>query len=132
LREQPGRSVTVGDSGGRELGGQGNPETADGHGQMPLPAVPPAVPPRLAPRRIGIEGGVGNPPSLTIFLVPYPTVGSYGGTVAGRTVALLRPGGERCHQRAAQPTNQTRQGRGQGRQAAFPGAARGELSLPRQ
>ncbi len=49
LDEQQRRESTVGDIGGSELSGQGNPVAADRHGQVQLPAVPPPVPARLAP-----------------------------------------------------------------------------------
>ena len=102
LDEQQRRDLTVGDIGRGELSGQGNPETAEGHGQMQLPPIPPAVPPRLAPLRFRINGGVGDHPSLPLFLVPDPTGCAHGGTVAGGSMPLLRPGIKQGHQLTAQ------------------------------
>ena len=44
LGEQQRCDLTVGDLGEGELRRQGNPEAAEGHGQVQLPAVPPPMP----------------------------------------------------------------------------------------
>lgn len=87
------------------------------------------MPARLAPVRFGINGGMGPHPSLPIFLVPDPAIRPYGRAVAGGPMPLLRPGVEHRHQLTAQAANQARQRGGQGRQAAFLGAARGQSPL---
>jgi hypothetical protein len=90
--EQPRRDRTVGDIGEGELSRQGNPEAADGHRQMQLPAIPPPIPTRLAPVRFGITGGMGHDACRPIFLVPHAAVRAYGRAITSDPVPLLCPG----------------------------------------
>ena len=93
LGKQRRRDLTVGDIGDGELSSQGNPEAADGHGQVQLPPVPPPVPARLAPVRLGVNRGVGHHASLPIFPVPDAAVRAYRRAGARRGLAQERSRG---------------------------------------
>jgi hypothetical protein len=79
-----GRSLLIVCSIGRsELCRQGDPDGGNDCCQMELPAIDPAMPATLGPEGIGIDGDMGDPPGLPMFLVPDPVTGTQGGTVQG-------------------------------------------------
>lgn len=53
--QQAGGDDIIGLIGGGKLGGQRNPQPAEGHRQRQLPAISPAMPARLAPGRFGVD-----------------------------------------------------------------------------
>src|SRR5262245_45072761 len=109
LGEQQRGDITVSDIGHGKLRGQRNPQTANRHRQVQLPAVPPAVPARLAPMGFGINGGVRDDARLPIFLMPDATVRPNHRAITSRSMTLLGPRIEEYHQVASKPPNQAGQ-----------------------
>src|ERR1044071_6962964 len=116
-------------TGDGQLSRQRYPETADTHGQMQLPAVPPTVITTLAPGGFRINRRMRHNACQTMLLVPDATIGAQGGTIDGGGGPLYRPGLQAFNQQTAKAANQRRQSCGQPFKASVPRAARRKAAV---
>lgn len=125
LRQQPGSPLMIAPMRHGQLSGQGDPARPHGHGQRPLPALPPAVPPRLAPARFGLNRAGGDEALLPMLCVPPAPARRQRGASDRDGAPLPGPRRPQGDQGPPPDPHQPRHAWRQGRQAALPGAAGG-------